>query len=576
MADREQLYTALRNADAAGDVEGARKLAAYIKTLPADAAPAKPETTIGQDIATGAKNAAVGFGRGIKDVIDTGAQLLASGFDKVAGTSEGDRVRQMNQAGQDEFKRDYGDSTAASVGRVGGNIAATLPVGGILGNTVKGVAGVVGGAAPAAGNALSSLGNALATSGMRAGSTPGVGNMLMRMAGGAGTGAVSAGLVNPDDVGTGAVVGALLPPALAGAGKVGAKIGQVIAGPGVSNETRAAVSAARDAGYVIPPSQANPTLLNNAVEGFAGKASTAQKASVRNQTVTNDLVKRDLGLAADQPITVDALKAIRQEAGQAYDAVANSGTITPTQAYGEALDKIVAPLKKAAEGFPNDAPSPIIAKIESLRSPQFDADSALAKIKELRGMADSAYAKGDKDMGKALKSGAAALEDAIDTHLQSIGAPADLIDNFRNARQLIAKTYSVENALNAESGNVSAAKLAAQLKKGRPLSGETRDAAEFASRFPKAAQNVETIGSTPGVSPLDVWGSVTASQATGNPLLAAGVAARPILRSVALSGPIQNRLAQVQSGPGIVNRLATSPELQQLLYRAAPLQGNGR
>ncbi|OWY32863.1 hypothetical protein [Herbaspirillum aquaticum] len=565
MADRDQLYTALRNADAAGDVEGARKLAAYIKSMPADAAPAKPETTIGQDIAAGAKNAAAGFGRGLKDVVDTGAQLLSSGFDKLAGTNEGDRVRQMNQAGQDEFKRDYGDSTAASIGRVGGNIAATLPIGPALGAVVRTVA-------PAA----APLANALATSGMRAGATPGVGNMLLRMAGGAGTGAVSAGLVNPEDTGTGAVVGALLPPALAGAGKVGAKIGQVIAGPGVSNETRAAVSAARDAGYVIPPSQANPTLLNNAVEGFAGKVSTAQKASVRNQTVTNDLVKRDLGLAADQPITVDALKAIRQDAGQAYDAVAGAGTITPTQAYGDALDKIVAPFQKASQGFPNAKPSPIISEIESLRSPQFDADSALAKIKELRGMADSAYAKGDKDMGKALKAGAGALEDAIDTHLQSIGAPADLINNFRNARQTIAKTYSVESALNAESGNVSAAKLAAQLKKGRPLSGETRDAAEFASRFPKAAQNVENIGSTPGVSPLDYFGAGTASITTGNPLAMLGVVARPLARSAALSGPIQNRLAQAQQAPGFVNRLASSPELQQLLYRAAPLQVNGR
>src|SRR5574343_1542670 len=33
MSDLDQYYTALRNADAAGDVEGARKLAAHIKTL---------------------------------------------------------------------------------------------------------------------------------------------------------------------------------------------------------------------------------------------------------------------------------------------------------------------------------------------------------------------------------------------------------------------------------------------------------------------------------------------------------------------------------------------------------------
>ena len=41
--DNEQLYTALRNADAAGDVEGARKLAAYIQSKPAAQPVAQPK-----------------------------------------------------------------------------------------------------------------------------------------------------------------------------------------------------------------------------------------------------------------------------------------------------------------------------------------------------------------------------------------------------------------------------------------------------------------------------------------------------------------------------------------------------
>jgi len=565
MADRDQLYTALRNADAAGDVEGARKLAAYIQSMPADAAPKTPEKSFLRQAGDAVVNTGMGVARGVKDVIDTGAQLLSSGFDKVAGTNEGERVRAMNTAGNQEFNRDYGDSTAASVGRVGGNVLATLPVGPALGAAVRI-------AAPAA----SGLASALATSGMRAGSTPGALNMLTRIAGGAGTGAASAALVNPDDAGTGAVIGGALPPVLGAVGKIGSKIGQVIAGPGVTPDARAGIDAARASGYVIPPSQANPTLANRLLEGFSGKISTAQNASAKNQEVTNGMVKQALQLPADAPITLDALKAARQQAGAAYDAIGSTGTITPTQAYSDALDQIVAQSKKAASGFPNAKPSPIISEIDSLRSPQFDADSALSKIKELRGMADSAYAKGDKDLGKALKSGASALEDAVDTHLQTIGAPADMLDQFRQARQLIAKTYSVEKALNPASGNIDAAKLAADLKKGRPLTGQLRDVAEFSSQFPKAAQSVDKMGSLPQVSPLDFFGAGTASVATGNPLAMAAVAARPAARAAALSPFVQNRLAAQPTAPGIVNQLATSPALQQLLYRGAPLQANGR
>ena len=79
------------------------------------------------------ENIGMGLLRGAKDVVDTGAQLLASGFDKLARTKEGEKVRQMNEAGKAEFEKGYGGSTAASLGRVGGQVLTTLPVGGVLG-----------------------------------------------------------------------------------------------------------------------------------------------------------------------------------------------------------------------------------------------------------------------------------------------------------------------------------------------------------------------------------------------------------------------------------------------------------
>lgn len=48
MANREELYQALRNADAAGDVEGARKLAVYIKSLPPETGQTAPARTAQQ------------------------------------------------------------------------------------------------------------------------------------------------------------------------------------------------------------------------------------------------------------------------------------------------------------------------------------------------------------------------------------------------------------------------------------------------------------------------------------------------------------------------------------------------
>ncbi len=232
----------------------------------------------------------------------------------------------------------------------------------------------------------------------------------------------------------------------------------------------------------------------------------------------------------------------------------SASTITPGKAYNDALDSILAPHMKAAQGFPNAKPSPVIGEIESLRSPQFDAGSAVEKIKALRAGADTAYAQGDKALGKALKDGAGALESAIDDHLVTIGAPKDLLQNFRDARQTIAKTYTVQKALNDQTGNVSAQRLAGDLTKGRPLSGDLRTVAEIAQAFPKATQSLKEAPKQ--LSPLDFAVAAATGAGTMNPGSVAMLAARPAARSALLSGPYQRAaIKQAQPSAGLLGAL---------------------
>lgn len=332
----------------------------------------------------------------------------------------------------------------------------------------------------------------------------------------------------------------------------------------------ASAVATKDAGYVIPPADVNPTVLNETLNGLSGKIKTAQVASARNQNVTNSLAKKSIGVADDAPLDINALKNIRAQAGQAYDAVASAGTIRPGQAYSDALDKITAPYVTAAKGFPNAKPSPIIAEIESLKTAEFDAASAVAMVKKLRADADASYASGNKDAGKALKSGAGALEDAIDAHLTQIDAPADVLKNFRDARQLIAKTYTVEKALNGETGDVSAQVLAKMLQKGKPMSGDLKTIARAGSSFPKATQSLKEAPKA--VSPLDYGAALISAGSTG-PWGAAAIAARPAVRSLMLSQPYQRLLGSPKSyGPGLLEQ--SLPLLQNnLLRRGLPAAG---
>lgn len=540
-------------------------------------APAKGRS-IGEAVSSGVGNIAAGAVRGAGSIGATITDVLRSKLaDPVQaavpenmrpgvteGLAQAPRGADLRQA-MDEGLQGLGatpDSLAFQAGKLGGEIAGTAGAGGALGRAV----GAAGGAIPYANN----LAQSLRTAGMSTGMAPGAANVLTRVLGGAGSGAATAGLADPSSAGVGAVIGGVAPGAVQLAGMGGNKLAQVLSGPAQTAEQVAAIEAARRAGYVIPPTQARPSLANRALEGFAGKISTAQNASAKNQAVTNRLAAEALGLPGDAPITAQALKSVRQRAGQAYNSVAGSGTVTPGAAYDAALDSIVAPLKKAAAGFPNAKPSPIIDEIISLKSPSFDASAGVEKIKELRGLADKAYAGGDKTAGKAFKEAAGAIEDALDAHLQAIGAPAGALSAFRDARQLIAKTYTVENALNATTGTVDAKKLANALNRGKPLTGGLKEAGEFANRFPKAAQTVERMGSLPQTSPLD-WGAMgVLSAATSNPALMAGVVARPAARAAVLSAPVQNRLIQAPNNNQLA-RLLMNPEIQQAISRSAPL-----
>ena len=329
-------------------------------------------------------------------------------------------------------------------------------------------------------------------------------------------------------------IGALLTPVQ--------KLAGVLRGPEQPAQMAGAVEKAREAGYVIPPTQARGDIANRLMEGIAGKATTAQNASAKNQEITHKLVAQSLGLPEGEVILPEVLKDLRQTAGQAYAKLENIGTITPGKEFTEGLNKIAGKAIKLQEGFPQAQVSPIIPLIDSLKSKSFDSASAIAMISDLRNTSNKAYAASDKDLGKAAKDAASLLEDTIEKHLETTKA-TDLLKDFRNARQLIAKSYSVEKALNPASGTVDARQLAAQLKRGKPLSEELKTVAQFAGQFPKAAQVTEKMGSLPQISPVDMFAGGLASLLT-SPAALAGIAARPALRAAALSEPMQNRLIQ--------------------------------
>ena len=282
--------------------------------------PAAPKSGVGMMEGLG-----MGALRGVKDVIDTGAHALASGFDKLAGTHESDRIKAADASGTQQFEQQYGDSTAAKIGRVGGQVAATWPIGGAAGSLIKGGAAAIG--AP---KAVAALGDAVASGGM---SAPGAG-VLTRAAGGAINGALSAAAVDPASAGTGAAIGAAVPVVAGAAGRLGQAAGAMVAPFTKSGQDKIA-------GKVMNSMAADPAAAQAALHGapnvIEGSAPTAAAASgdvglaglqrsmaSRNPAFAADLAERStqqngarlaaLEAIAGNPGKISAAEAARDEA----------------------------------------------------------------------------------------------------------------------------------------------------------------------------------------------------------------------------------------------------------------------
>lgn len=166
-------------------------------------------------------NAAAGAVRGAGSI---GATLLAPvdiASDLLAGnglTLDSNRER---RASMDAALQSLGanpESGAYQTGKIGTEIAGTLPVGGLLGK-------LIGKAAPTLGAAVGSGGFALGRP-AATGLIGRAGDAATRVAGGAITGGAQMGLIDPSQAGQGAVIGAAIPGAVQAAGAIGKGLGK--------------------------------------------------------------------------------------------------------------------------------------------------------------------------------------------------------------------------------------------------------------------------------------------------------------------------------------------------------------
>lgn len=338
--------------------------------------------------------------------------------------------------------------------------------------------------------------------------------------------------------------------------------------------TETPFSQARGLGLSIPPSYAaakgGSTFAGPAIEGMVGGApKTAVEASMKNQPVITSMAAKDIStLDKTLPISDETLDAAAQPYYEKYTAVKNLGKSIPID--GQFKNGVASIGQESADAFPMDS-SPALDKLKQayLQPDSFGSNGAVLKIRQLR--KDGGLNIGSMDpermqLGYAQKKIAGLIEDQMERYASSrpegFEAP-NVIKDFKNARQQIAKIETLRDSIKPGTNDVSASYLAGQLNRGAPLSGNMLKIAEAYNNFKPAMQDAGPLRNKVPVNRLDAMvgsagAGIGAFKHSASPILGAAgyILAPPLARKGLLSNAYQNSMLGKPANPFVQSLIA--------------------
>lgn len=528
----------------------------------------KKAATIRDDIAQGVGDLVAGAVRGAGSI---GATLLYP-WDKAQDLYYGDRQRGLSslitnekplsrneerRMAMDDALRSLGadpDSIMYKGGKIAGEIAGTAGVGGAAANVLTRVAPRAIQAAPVFQKAV----QAISSGGMKLGSpaattTAGrVADMAIRAGGGAVSGGLSAGLVNPEDASTGAVIGGLAPGVIRGVGAAGRAVRNSLA---VSPEVANLARRASELGIDVPADRlANSKPLNALAASleyvpFSGRAASTEKMTKQ----LNTALSRTFGQESDN-VTM-ALRNASDELGGKFDEVLKANSISVNDNFLNKLAQVESTANAELVGDSANVINKQIAQImDKAGQGKIDGQAAYNIKRTLdrlgRGQGPEAYH-------------ARELRDVLMDGLNDSLGPQSAKD-FAKVRQQYGNMRALEKiAQNGAEGDISAGRLA-NMKNIK--NKELQELADIAAQFVRTRENPHGA-----LQRLVIGGVAGASAGTaGLPLLAGTAVAGRGINTALNSNALRNALinakpVQAQIGADEVNKLA------QFMARTAPV-----
>lgn len=345
------------------------------------------------------------------------------------------------------------------------------------------------------------------------------------------------------------------------------------------------IRAAQERGFVVTPGSVDPSFGNVNLERLGGKQRIQQEMSYINHEATQRVVRSDLGVPENTPITPQLTRQIRsEEFARGYEPVRQIGMIASDTTLASELSAIERKFAGTTKSFPSPIKDQIVAQVNQFKTPQFNSADAVDEIANLRKDARVNFRSDDTDkikLAKTQTSIADALENQIERSLVAAGNPraTEMLNQYRASRQRMAISHSVEDAIQQGSGTINARELVKQLDKDVPLSGNLRLVAEFAKNHPGVNMPISQIG-TPGANAVFLGGSGLLGAGAGflgggTPGAVMGAAASMAAGAGLRSGTrslLQSPMGQARAIPryerGVRNALASQDPTTNALFYA--------
>jgi hypothetical protein len=252
------------------------------------------------------------------------------------------------------------------------------------------------------------------------------------------------------------------------------------------------IEAAQEAnrlGIALNPAISNPTLSNQLRVQLANNTQLNARLVRENELKWNDIAKRELGIDPREQLTSKTYAAVRERIAGPYREVEQIGRLMPDDAVTARI-RAIQPPDVIGGGDAAAAVAKLIDEALVDIDKGLTSKKALDSIKQMRSEAQDIY-RGDKiePIERATADAKIGIANALEQLVDMNVKDPTLLDRFRDARTLLAKSYTYENATDLATGRVNPVTIAKILGKDDTMTGDIAAIGRIAANFPEVSSS---------------------------------------------------------------------------------------